>query len=472
MPTQPCNTAYKCLPCPDDFPFVNWTSEDPDQPVFIAVIPGPGPGPGNPPGPGEFFWDPTCLGICISTISQLDADLCALRAAQECAWPTWDGFPPDPQKKRPTYLNNEQTCSIICAEDGSSHSETVPYGLVRGRTQAEADAKAYALACKLASQRALCFVTQTLPDGEVGKDYQSFIEVLGGEEPYSFAVVSGALPPGIELSPEGELLGQPTTNGTYTFTVRVQDSSPPSLLNQPNQSSKSFSIKVTGQKLVGLKAYWSMDQTSVAFGVVTISDATSNHINLISSFGGWSLVAGKISQALALANGGFADTSGPAITAITNPGNGFTLCGWFKSTFGVGDLGSIWEFDWQGSPGYYFILEINNGGILTLRTNHSPEFSEIDIVYPLDGAWHFYRAGIDPADHKMKLQLDNGAINSDGPLTLAPTAANSFHFGTASFIPDVDRVYDEMGIWNRWLSNADIAYLYNGGAGRTYPDLP
>lgn len=223
---------------------------------------------------------------------------------------------------------------------------------------------------------------------------------------------------------------------------------------------------------VGLMAYWSMDQTSLSFGVLTLLDSTSNAINLFTSVGGWTLVPGKIAQALALDNGGFADTSGAAITAITNPGDGFTFCGWFKSGFGAADIGNIWEFDWQGAPGYYFILEINNGGILTLRTNHSPDFSEIDISYPLDGDWHFYRLGIDPGDHKMKLQLDNGTINESGPITFVPTAASSFHLGTASFIPDTPRLYDEMGIWNRWLSDSEAAFVYNGGAARTFPNLP
>ncbi|MFN7784309.1 MAG: Ig domain-containing protein [Lysobacterales bacterium] len=45
----------------------------------------------------------------------------------------------------------------------------------------------------------------------------------GGASPYSFAVVSGALPPGITLSPAGLLSGTPNTTGDYVFVVSVTD---------------------------------------------------------------------------------------------------------------------------------------------------------------------------------------------------------------------------------------------------------
>lgn len=45
----------------------------------------------------------------------------------------------------------------------------------------------------------------------------------GGASPYSFAVVSGALPPGITLSPAGLLSGTPNTTGDNVFVVSVTD---------------------------------------------------------------------------------------------------------------------------------------------------------------------------------------------------------------------------------------------------------
>jgi hypothetical protein len=53
-------------------------------------------------------------------------------------------------------------------------------------------------------------------------------EVLGGTSPFTWVVSSGALPPGITLSPVGALSGTPTTVGNYSFTLRVTDGASPS----------------------------------------------------------------------------------------------------------------------------------------------------------------------------------------------------------------------------------------------------
>jgi hypothetical protein len=47
----------------------------------------------------------------------------------------------------------------------------------------------------------------------------------GGVPDYTWTLVSGELPPGLELSANpGRITGTPTTAGTFTFTVRVTDS--------------------------------------------------------------------------------------------------------------------------------------------------------------------------------------------------------------------------------------------------------
>ncbi|MGO9073110.1 MAG: putative Ig domain-containing protein, partial [Terriglobales bacterium] len=50
------------------------------------------------------------------------------------------------------------------------------------------------------------------------------LSVSGGNSPYQFSVVSGALPPGVSLnSTTGSITGQPTAAGNYTFVVGVTD---------------------------------------------------------------------------------------------------------------------------------------------------------------------------------------------------------------------------------------------------------
>ncbi|MBZ5728150.1 MAG: putative Ig domain-containing protein [Acidobacteriia bacterium] len=63
-----------------------------------------------------------------------------------------------------------------------------------------------------------------LPGGVAGVAYSLSFNVTGGTPGYSFAIVSGALPPGLTLSAGGTLSGTPTTAGQFAFGLRVTDS--------------------------------------------------------------------------------------------------------------------------------------------------------------------------------------------------------------------------------------------------------
>jgi hypothetical protein len=65
----------------------------------------------------------------------------------------------------------------------------------------------------------------TLGTGQV-VSYQ--YELFGGTSPFTWVVDSGALPPGLTLSPNGALSGTPTTTGNYSFSLRVTDGASPS----------------------------------------------------------------------------------------------------------------------------------------------------------------------------------------------------------------------------------------------------
>ncbi|MFN7973128.1 MAG: Ig domain-containing protein [Acidobacteriota bacterium] len=63
----------------------------------------------------------------------------------------------------------------------------------------------------------------TLPNGTVGTPYAVTITASGGVAPYVFSITAGTLPPGLALSAVGDILGTPTTPGTYTFDVTATD---------------------------------------------------------------------------------------------------------------------------------------------------------------------------------------------------------------------------------------------------------
>ncbi len=66
-----------------------------------------------------------------------------------------------------------------------------------------------------------------LPGATVGGEYNVHINASGGTQPYRWAVAGGALPPGLGLAQNqqsGEITGKPASAGTYSFTLRVTDS--------------------------------------------------------------------------------------------------------------------------------------------------------------------------------------------------------------------------------------------------------
>ena len=85
-----------------------------------------------------------------------------------------------------------------------------------------------------------------LPTGVVGTSYNAALAATGGTPspqgpPYTWALVSGTLPPGLTLNPAGSLVSNPlpTTAGTYTFTLGATDT-----LGQ--QATKPFTLTIAG----------------------------------------------------------------------------------------------------------------------------------------------------------------------------------------------------------------------------------
>lgn len=70
----------------------------------------------------------------------------------------------------------------------------------------------------------LGLVTKFLPSAPLNSSYRKTVQASGGYFPYTFSMISGALPPGITLNGStGELSGTPTVPGMNYFTVLVVD---------------------------------------------------------------------------------------------------------------------------------------------------------------------------------------------------------------------------------------------------------
>jgi hypothetical protein len=79
----------------------------------------------------------------------------------------------------------------------------------------------------VASVPVLVITTTTLPGGAAGTAYSRTLAATRGTPPYKWTKNSGTFPSGLVLSSAGVVSGEPHAAGTFTFTVRVTDSSSP-----------------------------------------------------------------------------------------------------------------------------------------------------------------------------------------------------------------------------------------------------
>ena len=72
---------------------------------------------------------------------------------------------------------------------------------------------------------AIAVTPAALPDGLFNQAYSQAITASGGTGPHTFAITSGAAPPGMSLASNGAFTGTPTNTGVFTFTVTATDAS-------------------------------------------------------------------------------------------------------------------------------------------------------------------------------------------------------------------------------------------------------
>jgi hypothetical protein len=335
MANRPCNQAIICPG--SDNPLGNFSSEAPDPfsyfsfryPIVNPHNPIGGDGPRIPP----TYFANDCAGICVSTISQEDADLCAARQAYICSHTPPGGQPPQ------LFFNTLQTCSVACG-NGSFFVWQVPPGSFVALSQAAADEQAQAYACLQAARHAFC-LNDIDPDAQVGIAYFSTIFVQSGfpRQPVRFSIIAGSLPPGLALVPEGPLssviTGTPTATGVYTFTVLAVD---------------ALNIIVTKVYTITV-----LQITPAHLPDGTVGTAYSQQLTLAGGFGAvtFTRTGGSLPDGLNLSSSGLisgtpttAQTANFEITAVD--ANSATCIQQFSLTVALGCDAST---DWINNPG-------------------------------------------------------------------------------------------------------------------------
>src|SRR5271156_2672908 len=124
-------------------------------------------------------------------------------------------------------------CGTLSSTTTEQITYTSPTGLnaaLTGSLEAEANGNTGATkTVTITVNQAPQFTTLTLPNGANGVGYSQQIAAEFGVTPYTFAIVcpppqTTCLPPGLSINPNtGSIVGTPTTNGTFNFSVGLKD---------------------------------------------------------------------------------------------------------------------------------------------------------------------------------------------------------------------------------------------------------
>jgi large repetitive protein len=124
------------------------------------------------------------------------------------------------------------------------------------------------------------------PNGTVGALYNqpaAIATASGGAAPYSYTIVSGALPAGVTLATDGTLNGTPTAGGTFTFQVKAADSSTGSAAPF-SKTSANLSLVIAAPTITLAPATLTSGNVNVLYSqTITASGGTSSYTYALTS---------------------------------------------------------------------------------------------------------------------------------------------------------------------------------------------
>lgn len=241
---------------------------------------------------------------------------------------------------------------------------------------------------------------------------------------------------------------------------------------------KTFVQQVTANAPVF--RYWTLDETGTNSRIDSVNgDSLVAFINRVS----FDEQPGLFGNALHLDTLSPTDTHGgcgimsslttwinTSYPLVDTPDNGFSVAGWFKTitprtpySFLVLDIITDTDdlFSVQlsvGSSSSFFYIDANS------------DYDSIPTVLP-SGAWTFFHIFFDKSLGKAGFSINNGAESTHGSGLVCGTGTRyGLTMVSSGTFPLTEILWDEIiAVFNGKLTSAQVAYLYNGGAGRTWP---
>lgn len=233
--------------------------------------------------------------------------------------------------------------------------------------------------------------------------------------------------------------------------------------------TKDFAITVeTGVQIL---SYWKFDELA---GPRADSHG-SNHLSIAGN--GCSSGAGIINNAAVFDLGTPFPVDGlnryPGVTGLDfDTVNGMTFAGWFfVTTYNPFQSASMFVLSSDNNWNLSIIKAVGNQITFNLGADAAIDNIQLYGAGPFD-VWIFVRAWLSPVDRLIHAKINEGTeIVGVVPYDPGFVPLGNAGLFCQSTTPWVWR-NDEWGIWRGVMTDAQGAFLYNSGAGRTYPDIP
>lgn len=220
--------------------------------------------------------------------------------------------------------------------------------------------------------------------------------------------------------------------------------------------------------LTNLQAYWAMDDAS--WGTRNSSVSGSN--TLSDSVGSISAISGKINNSAYYDNafGGNWNALFNGSPTVTLTGD-WSITGWINiNSVHVGDAQGIMSF--QNALGIGPFVWMDTDGAIILDSS----MDAASITYPDYNTWFHFAMTFNYSLFEFTTYINSGFLDAkNASSNLIPcteiTMFNNPYSGHGYPYPD-DQPFngsiDEVGFWNRCLTQSDVNALYNNGNGKSF----
>ena len=269
-----------------------------------------------------------------------------------------------------------------------------------------------------------------------------------------------------------------TLNSTYDELDRLLSASGTENRNYAYNSIGNMTSRNTAQPnpgTNGLVSWWKMDETS---GTRTDSNG-ANHLADNNTVGSTTGKQGNASL-FVMANSEYLSIQDNPSVSMGN-GARMAVCTWVKlnskSLTGVqnfvtkrGATNGTWEYflRYDGRVDRFVYLASADGYAATTAEVKANTFAS-QSGSPVIGTWYFVCGGNDGLNAWISI---NAGTRDTVPFTTGIyDGPNMLRIGSGYNAEYLDGALDEMALYKRSLTQAEVEWLYNSGSGRTYADL-